>query len=263
MPAPFRFADSWLRISRARPYFRELRAEIDAYRSRQLYETTQDFDARTGEYVVRGVVREHPMPIVSLIAGDIAHCLRASLDYAMWELLAGTSAVPDKQIFFPVARTKQPGVTKLLAAVHAISPAAATEVERLQPYNPSRAPESQLLELLHEIDIEDKHHRLNIVACAIFKPGSFLSVPAGIGLRVTSDIFDQDETFIYPFEDGTEILRYRIPSNHEPVSVGTKLIADIAFGRGSFAEGKPLYKTLDSLLTFASQTLDKLTAPLP
>jgi hypothetical protein len=263
MSPPFRFADSWLRISRARPYFGELRGEIDSYRSRQLYETTQDFDVQTGEYVVRGVVLEQPMPIISLIAGDIAHCLRASLDYAIWELLASTSAVANKQIFFPVARTKQPGVIQILAALRALSPAAAAEVERLQPYNPSRAPESQLLELLHEIDIEDKHHRLNIVGCAIFKPGSFLTVPAGIGLRITSDIFDQEETFIYPFEDGTEILRYRIPSEREPVHVGTKLVADIAFGRGSFAEGKPLYKTLVSLLTFTSQVLDNLTAALP
>src|SRR3954447_25280238 len=109
MSPPFRFADSWLRISRARPYFRELSREIDTYRRRQLYETTQDFDVTTGEYVVRGVVLEHPMPIISLIAGDIAHCLRASLDYAMWELLAGTFAVANKRIFFPVARTKRHG----------------------------------------------------------------------------------------------------------------------------------------------------------
>jgi hypothetical protein len=135
---------------------------------------------------------EEPLPHeFSLILGDAAHALRASLDHLALELAIAhhrPRALPpaiEKASEFPVfpakvgnelgrnafrrveKKTGKPARGSGLYKLQGLHPDAIEAIERIQPYHRGTAYTEDPLWLIHELDRIDKHRRLNLTACAL------------------------------------------------------------------------------------------------
>jgi hypothetical protein len=128
--------------------------------------TEVDPDSNAGFQRYRHVVRiERPLPSgdLSVILGDCVHNYRCVLDHLIWDLSVRHSRgqpVRPTSIGFPISGD----ATKYTRqGLHAVAPAVAAEVERLQPYHSGQNTRSHPLWMLRELSNIDKHRSIHIV----------------------------------------------------------------------------------------------------
>jgi hypothetical protein len=104
-----------------------------------------------------------PVPSeISLIAGDVIHNARCVLDHLAWRL----ATVPSTETDFPIRETPlaRNGVNRAASIKGVSNIRAQALVEQLQPYN-QPSPTDDLLLILHQLDIQDKH-KLSLTTAA-------------------------------------------------------------------------------------------------
>lgn len=123
-------------------------------------------------------------PEISAIAGDFFFNIRAVLDYIVWQLvLSNPPHQPTPSNQFPI--TSSPGdFAKAVdrKQLRGVPKAAATLVERLQPYNAGQNPLG-ILTKLHKID---KHQTLNVVT-VVADNADLVSQAGGFALNIGND----------------------------------------------------------------------------
>jgi hypothetical protein len=100
-------------------------------------------------------------PRFSVLAGEVIHHLRSCFDHVVWHFSVGPVKNP-RQIEFPIF--SQPldkrGRERFEGKIEGITDSKARSlIERLQPYN-ATDPTNDLLWLIHDFDIMDKHKEL-------------------------------------------------------------------------------------------------------
>lgn len=116
-----------------------------------------------------------PIPVtVPLLAGDVVHNLRASLDYLAWRLVELSGSKPRKDTSFPIKCERGRGLT--------IRPSVREDalqlVDEVQPYH-SVDPLKHPLRVLNELDNVDKHRHLNLIVATIGEVDVVLQLPNG------------------------------------------------------------------------------------
>ena len=199
------------KIARAVHHFNQLNLAIDAIfadesNTAAANPPAYEYKAERQELII---MRPHGTPLdpaLPLIIGDCIHNARSSLDYLVFQLAVLNNAPSEaaSMTSFPVclspAQFKKSTQGKIAPF---ISGPALTAIQELQPYLTGNAGRDDILWVLSQLDIFDKH-RLLIVTKSKVRPVAFtVTVPSGE--TFTSDIKSGPWK---PTEAGTELIRF-------------------------------------------------------
>jgi hypothetical protein len=192
-----------------------------------------------------------------MLIGDVLHNLRSALDHLAWSL-AGTKA--DKRTEFPIFLKKNDFLSRGRDKIHDMPTRAQETIKSLQPYHrrhglPERREPLWLLQLL---DIEDKHHTLNLVAARVDMRLDVRTHPShhpAYGLT--------GQTGYLPLKDGAEIYHIPLPANPSQVQDYSHPTFDIAFDPEGPGGGIPLRKGLRDMREEVAEAIRLLTPFVP
>jgi hypothetical protein len=227
-----------MKLQRAEEHFGQLGAEFREFLSRNPYRMLREDDLRSGQnhFLWRAKIVEHPpYEKWSSLVGECVHALRAALDQTAYAIVNREKLVSEK-CGFPIL--DKPGSWN---AAHpkdlpGVPPEVLTLVEGLQPYN--RTIETDALWAVHQLDIIDKHRRLNLVNTTV--EGTRWSA-AGCEVITT-------DSGVGPFVDGAVVGRFRlVPKPGEDMHMQTDFAFGIAMGKGEPLEGEPVIPGLEFL----------------
>lgn len=155
------------RLERADENIRNLNIEIRAFlNERPAGGFSEDKQQAAREYAKFRAERTVPLRL-RVMAGEIAHHLRAALDYVAWNLSTEAYRLSDeRKIGFPVLTEGPPTGNKRAfynGQIQGITSAEAKAIiERVQPYHAAN-PFDDPLAIVHELDRVNKHQALVLV----------------------------------------------------------------------------------------------------
>lgn len=147
-----------IKIERAKQHITDLQADIRAFHERHLYEIVGEDDVDTGDWVLKAKIIEVPPPRWGAMAGDAIHNLRASLDI-LWRFLmypSSSSDTDDRRTQFPIMQSAKLFKARFSRPIKGSRRAAVDLLKAVKPYKGG----NDLLWLLHQLDIIDKHRGL-------------------------------------------------------------------------------------------------------
>lgn len=157
-------SDPQRKIERAQLHLDALDAELRKYYATQPYRGRIIRSDPRGCYVF-GLRIEAVLPAnLSLILGDFVHNLRAALDHIAWIL----DPAPDRRTAWPVLVKED--AKEFKKCVGRLPSDAQEIVKQYQPYRRADKPDKDLLWLLHNCWIIDKHHAIPIAGHRIYIP---------------------------------------------------------------------------------------------
>lgn len=131
------------------------------------YMTETIRDPATGETVFNAwLERALPVEVLAEHFAAVVHGLRSSLNYLACAMVLASGGKIDKKVEFPIFDDAKKFERDLRKKLPCVPDDRLDVVRALQPFNipePVRHP----LQLLHTLDIEEKHHSLNIVAAGV------------------------------------------------------------------------------------------------
>ena len=196
-----RIHDSRVKLARADRHIKELNRNLERFLQSSPYSIISQFDPELPGYRLWGKVHRQLRQEWTALLGDAIHNLRAALDNIAWDL-AG-HPINDNLIEFPIFDTEYKfehnrinGTRKM----RGMSTAVQDIIIGLQPYKSphGKTPDLEPLWLVQRLDIEDKHHRLNLVGATSSTATSSLTAPGLPDMAYTSRRWQ-------PFEDGQEL----------------------------------------------------------
>lgn len=214
----------WAKLDRARNHFNDLHARVVSLMVPEKDATTagHQYDPDRQELIATLPKATPVDPAFSLIVGDCLHNTRSALDHLVFQLAvlnkAGIAAA--NKTSFPVCLKPDEfkGIVKRKVAPF-ISSAALTEIEKLQPYATGNAGDSDIIWVLSQLDIIDKH-RLLLVTVTKFRPVFFV-VTVPTGEQFAHEISSGDWK---PSIDGAEIMRFDLSAAiKQPGKVNVKI----------------------------------------
>jgi hypothetical protein len=204
----------WAKIERAREQIHHLDGEIAALINSGLYIIAGENQPERHRYAFR--LLGPPVPLrIAVIAGEIVHHLRSCFDHVVWAL-ARKNALPDSErANFPVCQTAgkfnnavRDGIIK------GVSASERPLIEALQPYR-SPDPPNSILQIVHDLDITDKHRLLVVVTHALVMGNTLVITKndcpdPGFGIELPPAVVGAQGQFLgvqYPWaiEDGVEV----------------------------------------------------------
>jgi hypothetical protein len=163
---PHPLVGCWVKIERAKEQVRDLNKEITALLSSGIYTIVGENQFERQRYVFK--LLGPPVPLrIAVITGEIVHHLRSCFDHVVWAL-ASKSGLPDtERVNFPVCQTPEKFRNAVRdGIIKGVPKTARPLIEQLQPYRASDPPNS-ILQIVHDLDIADKHRLLVVVTHAL------------------------------------------------------------------------------------------------
>lgn len=192
------------KLTRANENIAALGVEIDAFlKERPEGGFSSDKHQAANEFVRFHAHREIPQRF-AVIAGEIVHHLRSSLDHVAWLLSEDAyRQAKETAIAFPIFTKRPTRKDDYERKVKGITSAVALKlIESVQPYHVAN-PIDEPLAIVNELDRIDKHHNLVLVV------GSFdmtISIPLALSKTIAIGAFGMDEnTFVKHFEEKVEM----------------------------------------------------------
>lgn len=149
------------KLVRAQTHLGELHSRINAWLASAPYTTQAEIAAdRLSWRLTLKVTQQPPVIEWSTIAGDCVHNLRSALDAAVWEFATLDGSMPPhpKSLYFPIVVDKNRWDAAVRSQLAGVPEEYVHRIESVQPFNHVAAPERRsALELLHQLDIDDKH----------------------------------------------------------------------------------------------------------
>jgi hypothetical protein len=266
--AAFASADFSRKLDRAITHIDALDDSIKGWLDSGAYTIVEEVEPETGYQIVVPKITEEFRDEWPLLIGDAVHNMRSALDHLAYALaLKGYDTAnpgqpfpeaPKRQIMFPivaVSRDKRRTVEQVYDDVakvqlRYVAPDATARIKGLQPYERSpAAPLTDPLSLINELDIIDKHRRLN--AMAIAPPLQSLQIGGG-------DIYiDLLEMLGGPIKHDTPIMRYGIrAAGPTPVHMHRRFGRAVALSDGPAAlEGREVVGALRELRGYILHTV--------
>lgn len=182
----------------------------------------------------------------SVLAGEVVHLLRSSLDHLAWQLVLANGGKPNKKTAFPIFNTRptEDKSAQYNKKVEGMSVRAKELIEILQPYHhPGKLWRDDWLWIIYDMDNIDKHRELIVVNTTVERVGTYWFGERG-----------------GPFAT----FRSRNPSG-EPraffgpdwkMNVDEKIIANIAFRQFGKRENQEVIPSLSKLFNLTLGTVD-------
>ncbi|HVX20663.1 MAG TPA: hypothetical protein VHB02_04885 [Acidimicrobiales bacterium] len=158
----------YLKLDRAREHLDALDGEIKTFLDDHPITPVGSFDPATDCWVFR-VGEVEPLPRRwGVIAGDIAHNVRSSLDHLVAQLVIANGRTPRRQHAFPVYTSRKTWEDvrrrKDKSPLHGLHPDAVSLIEQMQPFNSTAPdPDRSTLAGIHAIWNVDKHRLVHAV----------------------------------------------------------------------------------------------------
>lgn len=255
------FESARLKTRRAHNHLIALEECVKRFVQSEAYSIYSEKDTHTREHIVfLKVEKTPPVEEWAAVAGDVVHNLRSALDHIVWELSIRHSGRPTlpvtgdwKRIEFPIIRdrdyffyAKKPIALANLGArssgldkIGCLDPRFQALFERLQPFRYGPRYDRHPLQVLHEVDLIDKHRALPVLVS--------VAVPGRATIRTTRlDEFVPVELEIVetfkpgPFEDGTPLARIKETGGIHVTRYGLKMYVEPKLGfRIKLEEGRP------------------------
>ena len=148
-----------MKAARAKEHLDSLRAELLIYYYTKPCVLQEKDHVANNLYRIRINVTDPPERL-SLIAGDVFGCLRASLDHLVWSLCTLNTGAYAEYTQFPIMEDNKPSSFK--GQIKGIPPGAEAIIESFQPYHGKdrAAIEANLLWRLNKLCNIDKHRRI-------------------------------------------------------------------------------------------------------
>ncbi len=173
----------------------------------------------------------------SVLAGEVIHQMRSSLDHLAWQLSSKTYREKHPvAIEFPIFKkdpAKENKTKEYARKVQGVSPTAKAIIERLQPYK-SNLPDSHLLQIIHKMDITEKHQELILITSAfrhIRYPG--WKLPRNRGSVIQSD---------------AKFPHFDVSKFDPKMDVMGQVSAQVAFAEFGILKFQPIIPSLKQLL---------------
>jgi hypothetical protein len=192
-----------------------LKAEVDAAHAapNNPYRVLPELDINSGHGVIR-VVAAEPLPLIrwGLILGDALHAMRSALDYTAYQL-GCLRKDPPGFTEFPVLTDPgrwdeqtskgKPTITSGLYKVRNLPEETWAVIDAAQPYKRGDMARLDPLAVIHDLDIIDKHHRLNVVGATL--------LDSRIHVLVLQDAEITYQEPVYgAFKDGAEVGHFTV-----------------------------------------------------
>ncbi len=245
------------KIVRARAHISALEVSIESFRrSRPLelgWRDSADGSERT--FFLKTVPL---VPIeIPLVAGDAIHNIRSSLDHLAYELVKVNGRNPTLDTCFPVFVSAQKFQSGAKRKIDGMSGPAKSAIEASQPYSVT----GSLLQEIHQLDIDDKHHNLILTPCAFgevyFVQAVGRVVIPGRGVEVTGGVSSVffEEVWL---EAGRDML---VLSRPFPDFVAPCIPVEIALTMGAL-NGVPVVEAARRMATCAENVLSSFKSLL-
>jgi hypothetical protein len=250
----------WAKIERAKENIKNLETEITAFVQTDNYVVIRNVDHKTMECTFTALPQSIPLRF-PVLAGEVVHHLRSSLDHLIWALVLSRHKAPDFKVQFPICTTEQ----EFLAArkrgiVKGVSDRAQTILQSLQPYrdvNFGRQPDDNALAILHQLNIADKHTLLPVAVSATVLPSELHFYPGTAADTVLKDFVPAAWAGrrLRTEEGGTVVLKMSFTKMHPKLNVNADIRYQVAFDKFGTREVEPLVPSLTALLKEVIETI--------
>lgn len=257
-----RFAVCRQRVARSYEHLRALDREIgdavSAFAKGEAYRIAYEVNAELGDHVfVLTDVRPLPLVRWGIMAGDVVHQARASLDNLIEALNIAHVGKPGRRTEFPVYRHlrdficgDQPGFKKM----GDIDREAMALIESLQPYHRGDDYEIHALWVLHSLWIMDKHRNTAVVADIVQQQSTQILYTEN-GVPTDAPMIHVNASIGFPFKEGTELVHVRLqPRPNAKVEVKPTMTLEVTFGDGP-ASGMAVVPNLAECVADVAATL--------
>lgn len=259
------------KIARASELCEILSTEIGGYLQGESppYEIIREHRADGLEYTF--VAKGHAGPPLkfAVVAGEIIHHLRSSLDHLIHSLVVSKGKSPTKNHQFPICDTPQ-SFKELLRRgyIQSIGPNASQIVESVQPFQ-SPTPDDTILAVVRDLNNEDKH-RLLVVTTTVMRIGNVIRVGADEALVQARGTKDQpinivglggaDAKQLHP--EGVEIFTIRLSEPTPEFYAEADVEPNIAFEKCGRSTLVPLVPTLRRMTAGVTNVINKFSSEI-
>lgn len=153
-----------LKLSRAAEHLEQTETEIRRFSQTNPYVPVPIHDPKTGDQVVRVRVFGRPPMRLGLLAGDVLHEVRASLDHMVYQLAELDPDHPrGEKTQYPIFDTPEAFDAMPKYYLAGVPAQYRTYIREVQPYNPRFA----VLGPLARLNNRDKHRIIDPAACSV------------------------------------------------------------------------------------------------
>jgi hypothetical protein len=249
-----------LKMNRARFHLENLDHAVQKWLEVHGDLVQEETDPDTGDdLIVVAAPTVSPADVISLIAADCIHNLRASLDQLVFSLSWAHTAGPlPKQVAegceFPIYGPREPTAKELRKRIGAVHPDAQSIIKDLQPHHAADAFASEKLWVLDQLWNLDKHRMLPVTVfgqeAVQINPQALMPTEGSATYRVGG-----------PIRGKTEIVRFtgKRPDAY-PNPKGAAVLG-IAFGEGTPAYGHSVTGFLSGLADYLRDEVIGKLAP--
>jgi hypothetical protein len=231
-----------LKIKRANQHIADLQNAIDVFVKTDFCSFGIEFDANTGDHVVRFKMTKAAPCDLPLIIGDAIHNLRSALDLAYCEILAAIGQQPTDYSRFIFEEDREKLVTKLNSGPMKAAPDIIDVIaDVIKPYKTAHNP----LFILHNLDVSDKHFLL----IPTFGVAELRNLDAQIVIGTSTNIVMKECALAVG--EGGVINFMGLGGGVSPDKVKLKGTGNpffsVCFRKGQVLEGQPVVPTLHQL----------------
>ncbi len=199
----------------------------------------------------------------SVLAGEIIHHLRSSLDHLIYALIVKNGGTPYTNNQFPIClTTKKFENACKRGLINGVSESAKQLIMNVQPYT-SPTPDDTVLHVINYYDIVDKH-RLLVVVTTIVKLDEKITI--GVDAKIASSTARQGKKpniigFSNPApnmisKDGAEVFTIRLNEPAPELVAKANLVPQLAFEQCGHLKLVPVIQTLNGLLAGTRHTIE-------
>jgi hypothetical protein len=174
------------KIERAKEHLESLKASANEYIELAKKTLTQSsYHSDDGlKVILRATCPLEVNPKISVIAGEIVHQLRSSLDHLLCALIYQAGGTPDQHSQFPICTSRENYELQIKRKrIRGVSPAAQQLIEQSQPYNNSN-PNETIFNVVSTLNNWDKHNAL-LISVAAAQIGQHIEI-GGSGAKITA-----------------------------------------------------------------------------
>lgn len=255
----------WAKIGRAEENINNLDLEIRAFLRREPppYKIVGQHQSDGREYAFLAFGDPDVPPRFAVLAGEIVHHLRSSLDHLIHALIVRNGGSPSKNNQFPICTTAE-NFEKACnrGLIGDVSQSSKDLIRSVQPYT-SPTPDDTVLYVVHQNDILDKH-RLLVVVTTVAQIGQ--NITLGVDREVAAHPARQGKTpnivgFGVPeprklSKDGVVIFSVSLAEPAPELVAKADFLPQIAFEKCGRAQLVPVVQTLAGLLAGTRHTLN-------
>jgi hypothetical protein len=250
----------WAKIERANENIKNLTTEIAAFVHPNNYIIIRNVDHQTKTCTFSAFGQSIPLRF-SVLAGEIIHHLRSSLDHLIWALAVARHQTPNFKVQFPICLTAEKFKSAVKGGIiKGISGSAQTIIERVQPYqntNWRNIASDNPLAILHDFNNTDKHKLLAVVVSAAHIPMKLNFLHTTREETSISKIVPAEWSgrLLRAEPNGTEVLRIEFAKMHPDLQVDADFNYQIAFEQFGTREIEPVVPSLTHLRDAAVETI--------